>query len=80
MRLLGWLPWNRRWQTEPVSLAEAASAPEEDRPQHSNDTRHCVWCGLDFLAESAPDGYARYCTSQCVDEAQRDRFLGGNVA
>jgi hypothetical protein len=72
----GWLPWNRRWQTEVVSLAEAARPAEPVfRPSYSNQTQRCAWCGVEFLGESAPDGFWRYCTQVCVNQARAEERL-----
>lgn len=71
-----WLPWNRRWQTEPVPLADAAARSVRDRPSYSNAMTHCLGCGDEFLAESAPLGFPRWCSQVCVNEARRMRIDG----
>ena len=73
MSLLGWLPWNRHWQTEPVSLAEAAGVAMEDFDPYTRSgyRNKCHWCGASYPADSAPWGYSGYCTQVCVNEARR---------
>lgn len=73
----GWLPWNRRWQTEAVSLADAASPRwQKDRLDESiryHDAEiHCYWCGEFYTAGTGPDWPAGYCTQVCVNAARRD--------
>lgn len=68
----GWLPWNRRWQTEPVSLAEAAGVAMEDFDpfMRSGYRGKCRECGESYPRNTSPDGYSGFCTQVCVNRAR----------
>lgn len=70
----GWLPWNRHFVTDVVSLAEAARPSTymdrlDESVRYRGQMIHCHWCGQQYQAGTGPDWPAGYCTQVCVDAA-----------
>lgn len=70
-----WLPHNRHFFTDVVSLAEAARPStyadrlDESIRYGSGKPIPCHWCGRTYPAGSGPDWPTGYCTQVCVDAA-----------